>query len=362
MYIRNLHALAVGVSIRILKYYERGFFMTKNNNAKKEKKNTLEINDKDLKEFNDVYSLEDLSLELEDLNYSDMDIDENFEDYNCDKIKNSSEFYLNSLTQYKTLKPEETINLFKKIEDCKSEKEKKNYEEQIFIGNLKLVISFAKLYVTKVTSYDIQDLCQEGMLGLMKAIDRFDYKKGFTFSTYAIHWIRQAILRNVFAKDKMIRIPPHANQLCLKIWKMQAQGEEKSVKEYAKILNTSEELIKDALEMSNAIYSLDEPVKPEEPGDATLIDFVKDTNIPIEEKVVNGIMFEDLKNYMKKEFTLREYEIISLRFGFDGAPLTLSTVAKMYGLSRERIRQIEKKCLQKLKIAVRHRKIIDYRK
>ena len=265
--------------------------------------------------------------------------------------------YLKEIGGYPLLSIEDEIELSKKIESG-DEMAKKNLTE----SNLRLVVSIAKRYVGRGLSF--LDLIQEGNLGLIKAVDKFDYSKGYKFSTYATWWIRQAITRAIADQSRTIRIPVHMSEVINKTYRisrnlMQELGREPSEQEIAAEMNLPVEKVREILKVSSDPISLDSPIGEEE--DSHLGDFIKDDRILGPEEAAAYAMLQDQIARLLDTLTDREQRVLSLRFGLkDGRTRTLEEVGKEFNVTRERIRQIEAKALRKLRHPSRARMLKGY--
>lgn len=272
-------------------------------------------------------------------------------------INDPVRMYLKEIGRISLLSPEEELKL--SIQIANGDEDAK---QQLAESNLRLVVSIAKRYVGRGLLF--LDLIQEGNIGLMKAVDKFDYDKGYKFSTYATWWIRQAITRALADQARTIRVPVHMVETINKMARIQRQmtlelNREPSEEEIAKKMGISVEKVREVIKISQEPVSLETPIGEED--DSHLSDFIKDkSSMSPEEYATNEILKEEIKNVL---MTLqeREQEVLELRFGLvDGTCHTLEEVGKRFNVTRERIRQIEAKALRKLRHPSRAKKLKDF--
>lgn len=265
--------------------------------------------------------------------------------------------YLKEIGRVPLLTTEEEQVLAMRIADNDPEAKKRLAE-----ANLRLVVSIAKRYVGRGMAF--LDLIQEGNLGLIKAVDKFDYTKGFKFSTYATWWIRQAITRAIADQARTIRIPVHMVETINKVKKTSTQllhknGHDPSAEEIADELGMSPDKVREILRLSQEPVSLETPIGEEE--DSHLGDFIPDDDALSPADAASISLLKEQLTEVLKTLTPRESKVLSLRFGLeDGHPRTLEEVGSQFGVTRERIRQIEAKALRKLRHPSRSKKLRDF--
>ena len=265
--------------------------------------------------------------------------------------------YLKEIGKVPLLSPDEEIELAKKIE-LGDEAAKKKLAE----ANLRLVVSIAKRYVGR--GMQLLDLIQEGNLGLIKAVEKFDYRKGYKFSTYATWWIRQAITRAIADQARTIRIPVHMVETINRLVRTQRQlvqklGREATPEELARELDMPVDRVREIMKISQDPVSLETPIGEEE--DSHLGDFIQDNHVTVPADAATSVLLHEQLLEVLDTLTEREQKVLKLRFGLeDGRPRTLEEVGKQFHVTRERIRQIEAKALRKLRHPSRSRKLKDY--
>ena len=272
-------------------------------------------------------------------------------------IEDPVRMYLKEIGKVPLLSAEREIELAKRMEEGDEDAKKELAE-----ANLRLVVSIAKRYVGRGMLF--LDLIQEGNLGLIKAVEKFDYHKGYKFSTYATWWIRQAITRAIADQARTIRIPVHMVETINKLIRVSRQllqelGREPLPEEIAKELDMPVERVREILKISQEPVSLETPIGEEE--DSHLGDFIQDEHIPVPaDEAAHTLLREQLEKVMDT-LSEREQKVLALRFGLeDGKPHTLEEVGREFQVTRERIRQIEAKALRKLRHPTRSRKLRDF--
>ena len=265
--------------------------------------------------------------------------------------------YLKEIGKVPLLTAEEELEIAKRMADGDEEARKKLSE-----SNLRLVVSIAKRYVGRGMQF--LDLIQEGNLGLIKAVEKFDYSKGYKFSTYATWWIRQAITRAIADQARTIRIPVHMVETINKLIRVSRQllqeyGREPTPEEIAKEMGVSEEKVREITKIAQEPVSLETPIGEEE--DSHLGDFIPDDDIPAPAEAAAFTMLKEQLTDVLDTLTPREEKVLRLRFGLDdGRARTLEEVGKEFNVTRERIRQIEAKALRKLRHPSRSKKLKDF--
>ena len=299
----------------------------------------------------------------------DMDIDklDDEEEVELDKIdlsvpegvsiEDPVRMYLKEIGKVSLLTADEEIELAQRMEEGDE-----NAKKRLAEANLRLVVSIAKRYVGRGMLF--LDLIQEGNLGLIKAVEKFDYRKGYKFSTYATWWIRQAITRAIADQARTIRIPVHMVETINKLIRVSRQllqelGREPSPEEIAEEMDMSVERVREILKISQEPVSLETPIGEEE--DSHLGDFIQDDNVPVPADADAFTLLKEQLIEVLGTLTEREQKVLRLRFGLDdGRARTLEEVGKEFNVTRERIRQIEAKALRKLRHPSRSRKLKDY--
>lgn len=288
------------------------------------------------------------------------EIDPSKEDLSVPKginVDDPVRMYLKEIGKIPLLTGDEEVEIAKRME-----KGDKSAKKELAEANLRLVVSIAKRYVGRGMSF--LDLIQEGNLGLMKAVEKFDYTKGFKFSTYATWWIRQAITRAIADQARTIRIPVHMVETINKLVRVQRQlvqelGRDPMPEEIAKEMNLDVEKVREIQKIAQEPVSLETPIGEEE--DSHLGDFIPDDEILSPQDAATFTLLKEQLSYVLETLTEREKKVLTLRFGLDdGRARTLEEVGKEFDVTRERIRQIEAKALRKLRHPSRSKKLKDF--
>ena len=316
----------------------------------------LEANNIDVLRITDDDADDDILLEVDDDDEIEVEkIDLSVPD--GVSIEDPVRMYLKEIGKVPLLSAEEEIELAKRMELGDQEAKKRLAE-----ANLRLVVSIAKRYVGRGMLF--LDLIQEGNLGLIKAVEKFDYRKGYKFSTYATWWIRQAITRAIADQARTIRIPVHMVETINKLIRVSRQllqelGREPTPEEIAAEINMPVERVREILKISQEPVSLETPIGEEE--DSHLGDFIQDDNVPVPADAAAFTLLKEQLEEVLGTLTEREQKVLTLRFGLeDGRARTLEEVGREFNVTRERIRQIEAKALRKLRHPSRSRKLKDY--
>ena len=263
--------------------------------------------------------------------------------------------YLKEISAIPLLTSEEEVKLAKKVW-----KKDPVARQKMIEANLRLVVSIAKRHMNRGLPF--LDLIEEGNIGLIKAVERFQYQKGFKFSTYASWWIRQAIERSLINQTRTIRLPIHVDEKINRFVKVlreqvQAKGREPSMDEMASVMDTSVEKIKEVMQVVRSTQSLDMPIG--EKQENSLKDVIEDTSILSPSDIVEGIKRHEMIASWLEKLTENEKNVVILRFGLeDGEPKTLEKIGEEFGVTRERIRQIESSAIKKLQYIISHEELI----
>lgn len=335
------------------------------------KENDIEINDEDdvdlldedlvsaVADDEDLDFLDDAEDDEDDTLASDIEsLEQSFANSSHTKINDPVKMYLKEIGRVELLDPKEEPEIARRIQAGDEEAKKK-----LIAANLRLVVSIAKKYVGRGMLF--LDLIQEGNMGLVKAVEKFDYTKGFKFSTYATWWIRQAITRAIADQARTIRIPVHMVETINKLTRIQRQlvqdlGRDPSAEEIAaKMENISPEKVREIQKIALEPVSLETPIGEED--DSHLGDFIEDKEALSPDEYANNQLLKDEINNVLQGLTEREEKVLRLRFGlYDGRTRTLEEVGKEFNVTRERIRQIEAKALRKLKHPTRSKRLKDF--
>ncbi len=329
----------------------------------------LDLSIEELEVFYDTVENQNIEIvdDMTDINFDALNLDDELNkdadmgiiggDPKNAAMEDHVKIYLKEIGRVPLLTPEEEIELAVRIaeDDPKA-------KQRLAEANLRLVVSIAKRYVGRGMQF--LDLIQEGNLGLIKAVDKFDYTKGFKFSTYATWWIRQAITRAIADQARTIRIPVHMVETINKVKKTNSQllhenGRDPSAEEIAVKLNLPTEKVREILRVAQEPVSLETPIGEEE--DSHLGDFIPDEDVLAPQDAASMLLLKEQLAAVLKTLTPREEKVLSLRFGLvDGHPRTLEEVGKEFDVTRERIRQIEAKALRKLRHPSRSKKLKDF--
>ena len=306
-------------------------------------------------EFEDEFNEEDIK-DLENINLNILD---DLDDYVS--VEDPIKMYLKEIGKIPLLSVEEEMVLAQKISDP-DENIRKEVAKKMAESNLRLVVSIAKRYMGR--GMQLLDLIQEGNLGLLRAVEKFDYQKGFKFSTYATWWIRQAITRSIADQARTIRIPVHMVETINRLIKTQRKlvqelGREPKPEEVAKIMSLPVSKVREIMNFALEPVSMETPIGDED--DSHLGDFLQDFNAKVPVNFAMDVLLHDQLIEVIKSLTEREQKVILLRFGLeDGKPRTLEEVGKVFGITRERIRQIEAKALRKLRNPSKTKRLKDF--
>lgn len=321
----------------------------------------IQIDSDDIDELYKTFEKEGINLvDKKDLKDDEDEVDISKEDLSVPKgvtVDDPVRMYLKEIGKISLLTADEEVEIAKRME-AGDELAKKELAE----ANLRLVVSIAKRYVGRGMSF--LDLIQEGNLGLMKAVDKFDYTKGFKFSTYATWWIRQAITRAIADQARTIRIPVHMVETINKLVRVQRQlvqdlGRDPLPEEIAAEMSLDVERVREIQKIAQEPVSLETPIGEEE--DSHLGDFIPDDEILSPQDAATFTLLKEQLNSVLETLTDREKKVLTLRFGLDdGRARTLEEVGKEFDVTRERIRQIEAKALRKLRHPSRSKKLKDY--
>ena len=318
-----------------------------------------QLNPEEIDEIYDIFNDLDIDI-VEDISELDDEKDEKKLDLTVSKssgIEDPVRMYLKEIGKVDLLTAEEEVDLAKRMEQGDMEAKR-----QLVEANLRLVVSIAKKYVGRGMLF--LDLIQEGNMGLMKAVEKFDYTKGYKFSTYATWWIRQAITRSIADQARTIRIPVHMVETINKLIRvsrqlLQEKGREPTPEEIGEEMDMSADKVREIKKIAQEPVSLETPIGEEE--DSHLGDFIEDEDAPAPASAASYMLLRDQLDNVLDTLTDREKRVLELRFGIeDGRPRTLEEVGKEFGVTRERIRQIEAKALRKLRHPSRSKKLKDY--
>jgi len=318
-----------------------------------------QLNSDQIDEIYDIFNDLDIDI-VEDISELDDEEDDKTLDLTVSKssgIEDPVRMYLKEIGKVDLLTAEEEVQLAKRME-----KGDERAKQHLVEANLRLVVSIAKKYVGRGMLF--LDLIQEGNMGLMKAVEKFDYTKGYKFSTYATWWIRQAITRSIADQSRTIRIPVHMVETINKLIRvsrqlLQDKGREPTDDEIAEEMGLTAKKVREIKKISQEPVSLETPIGEEE--DSHLVDFIEDEDAPAPASAATFILLREQLDSVLDTLTDREKRILELRFGIeDGRSRTLEEVGKEFDVTRERIRQIEAKALRKLRHPTRSKKLRDF--
>lgn len=317
----------------------------------------VELDSNDIEEVYDIFN----EMDIDVIEEGEEDTDE---DKNLDLsiphgvgIDDPVRMYLKEIGKVDLLTAKEEVSIAKRIEAGDE-----TARQELIEANLRLVVSIAKKYVGRGLLF--LDLIQEGNMGLMKAVEKFDYTKGYKFSTYATWWIRQAITRAIADQARTIRIPVHMVETINKLIRVSRQllqelGREPTPEEIGEEMDISPDKVREIMKISQEPVSLETPIGEEE--DSNLGDFIEDEDAPAPASAASSSLLKEQIDQVLDSLTDREKRVLELRYGIeDGRPRTLEEVGKEFGVTRERIRQIESKALRKLRHPTRSKKLKDY--
>ncbi|MGM0498691.1 MAG: RNA polymerase sigma factor RpoD [Bacillota bacterium] len=322
----------------------------------------IDLDSEDIEKIYDIFS--EMNIEVVNSKLEEEEEDEDDPNSGLDLsipkgvgIEDPVRMYLKEIGKVDLLTAEEEVELSKRMEQGEEWA-----KQQLVEANLRLVVSIAKKYVGRGMLF--LDLIQEGNMGLMKAVDKFDYTKGYKFSTYATWWIRQAITRSIADQARTIRVPVHMVETINKLIRvsrqlLQEKGREPKAEEIGEEMDISAEKVREIMKIAQEPVSLETPIGEEE--DSHLGDFIEDEDSPAPASAATYILLKEQLDGVLDTLTDREKRVLELRFGIeDGRPRTLEEVGKEFGVTRERIRQIEAKALRKLRHPSRSKKLKDY--
>ncbi len=325
----------------------------------------LDFSDEEISLFYEQCNLLNLDFADDDLMDSD-DIENRLDEEDALSLESGGsspddpvKIYLKEIGRIPLLTPEEETELARRLADNPNDSAAKT---RLSEANLRLVVSIAKKYVGRGMQF--LDLIQEGNMGLLKAVDKFDYTKGFKFSTYATWWIRQSITRAIADQARTIRIPVHMVETITRVRKASSQllhinGKDPSEQEIADYLNMPLDKVREVMRIAQEPVSLETPIGEEE--DSHLGDFIPDNHAQSPNDAANNTMLKEQLNEVLSTLTPREADVLRMRYGLNNEPpKTLEDVGKAFNVTRERIRQIEAKALRKLRHPSRSKKVRDY--